>query len=226
MISHDVVREQASAEVFARYVRQIVPHRWLTGTSFDRLSLASALADLPDFRYCLAPGCDSGQIHDDEDDESNIFRCNECGYRYCTSHNIAFHVGETCDEYDERMRDEARTIEDREALSAALIEDISKLCPGPGCSYRIEKHAGCDHITCELSPALLKSFLNADCVFRHTMRLPVLLDMLYSLSWSGRYPKGWQRRAYRLLCTLSISTSTNQSRALRHHGCLKCLSLR
>jgi hypothetical protein len=110
----------------------------------------STLADLADFRYCLAADCDSGQIHDDEDDKNNIFRCNGCGYQYCTSHNIAFHVGETCDEYDERIRDEARTAQEREAASVALVQNTSKSCPGPGCAYRIEKSGGCDHITCEL----------------------------------------------------------------------------
>lgn len=36
-----------------------------------------------------------------------------------------------------------------EAASYVTLAKISKVCPGPRCGRNIEKHGGCDHMTCK-----------------------------------------------------------------------------
>lgn len=108
---------------------------------YDRLSTRAALNAIPGFRWCIAPFCDSGQIHDSE---GSIMTCTECKFRTCTNCDREFHDGETCDEYTERMGIQ----EDLIKQSEEAIEQMAKQCPG--CKTRIEKNGGCDHMTCKL----------------------------------------------------------------------------
>jgi len=112
------------------------------------------------FRYCLAEGCKSGQVHD-SGAEGNIFRCGACGFRVCTIHDMTFHEGETCTQYDERLvREERERIEkqeqedkdrkrrqEEEIASVAAVDKFARACPG--CKRPIQKTSGCDHMTCE-----------------------------------------------------------------------------
>lgn len=106
------------------------------------------------FRYCLAEGCSSGQIHD-PDSDGNIFRCNACNFRVCTIHDVPFHVGETCARYDERRhreeedrrRDDQKREEQNE-MSVAEVARSSTKCPG--CEVPIHKYEACDHMTCKV----------------------------------------------------------------------------
>jgi hypothetical protein len=111
----------------------------------------------PDFRSCYAENCNSGQIHD-TGVEGNIFRCNACGFRVCTVHNVAFHTDETCDQYDERIareererQEETRIKQEQEEASLAEVSRSSVECPG--CGANIQKTEGCDHMTCKFSPS-------------------------------------------------------------------------
>ncbi|XPT01690.1 hypothetical protein M3J09_010820 [Ascochyta lentis] len=119
---------------------------------FDGLSMRVFLSNDPDFRYCLAEACTSGQIHV-TGSEGNIFRCNACDFHVCTVHDVPFHTGETCDQYDERRHreeeqrrkeDEAR--QEHEELSRAEIQAVTTKCPE--CEAPIQKNEGCDHMTC------------------------------------------------------------------------------
>ncbi|TLD28024.1 Diacylglycerol O-acyltransferase [Venturia nashicola] len=111
---------------------------------YDRLSTRAALSAIPEFRWCIAPFCESGQIHASED---TIMTCTECKFRICTNCDREFHDGETCDEYTERMGIQDDLIKQSEEA----IEQLAKQCPG--CKSRIEKDGGCDHMTCKLSPS-------------------------------------------------------------------------
>lgn len=118
---------------------------------YDVLLTRDALSGDPNFRWCRAPGCQSGQVHE-SGHEGNIFRCAECGFRVCVIHDNTWHEGETCQEYDYRVsgakeREEQRRKEQEEA-SLKAINKISKKCPGAGCGWNIQKHNGCDHMTC------------------------------------------------------------------------------
>mgnify|MGYP004509304379 CR=1 FL=1 len=86
--------------------------------------------------------------------ESNIFRCNACNFRVCTIHDVPFHTGETCSQYDERRRkeEEQRRKEDeklkkQDEMSMVEIKASTTKCPG--CEVPIHKYEACDHITCK-----------------------------------------------------------------------------
>ncbi|KAL8295512.1 hypothetical protein RB597_009331 [Gaeumannomyces tritici] len=132
LLTHADVRRWASSPVFARY---------------DGLALRAALGEMRHFRWCLA-GCGSGQIHvsrprsPPSSCKPEVFRCHVCHARQCTVHDVPWHRGETCADFDlrarRRLRDDLRT---REAVSK-----MAKACPG--CLRDVHKHSGCNHITC------------------------------------------------------------------------------
>jgi hypothetical protein len=123
---------------------------------FDDLSTRAFLSADSTFRYCLSPTCSSGQVHDSSND-GNIFRCGTCGFLVCTTHNMAFHTGETCAAYDNRLAREQQEIEEgkrlrenQEELSKKEVERCAMVCPG--CGVPIQKTSGCDHMTCKVFP--------------------------------------------------------------------------
>ncbi|EAT82199.1 hypothetical protein HBH56_107170 [Parastagonospora nodorum] len=109
--------------------------------------LAQELAEELGFRRCIGPDCESGQIHDSED--GNIFICHECGHRHCSTHDIPFHDGETCEDYDNRLHREAMPPTAEEIADQEYVDKHTKNCPGPKCGKRGDKVSGCDHMTCE-----------------------------------------------------------------------------
>lgn len=60
----------------------------------------ATLASQPDFRWCIAPNCKSGQVHI----EGDIFRCVSCGFKACVHCNVEWHEGETCEVFQDRPR--------------------------------------------------------------------------------------------------------------------------
>jgi hypothetical protein len=108
--------------------------------------LASALSSDPSFRSCLRPGCKFGQLHESGSAEPLMY-CGDCGFKMCYTHSIAWHDSQTCSEYDYDLNAPGRRRQE-EADSAAMIAGTSKECPGKGCTTRIEKNEGCDHMTC------------------------------------------------------------------------------
>jgi hypothetical protein len=53
---------------------------------------------MPDFHWCMAAGCESGQIHD----QGDMFQCNACDLKSCIQCNKMWHEEETCEQYSER----------------------------------------------------------------------------------------------------------------------------
>ncbi|KAH7380285.1 hypothetical protein DE146DRAFT_773436 [Phaeosphaeria sp. MPI-PUGE-AT-0046c] len=133
LVSHEAMKSLATEETYARQVN------YLTG-----LLIPSTDQAYVDFRHCLRSGCNSGQIHD-SGVEGNIFRCVACDFLVCTTHDEAFHTGETCEEYD-RKKSCQRKVEDDASMDK--IDSTTKECPNPKCGVRIEKNDGCDHMTC------------------------------------------------------------------------------
>ncbi|XTI93253.1 hypothetical protein V2W45_1430445 [Cenococcum geophilum] len=133
LLERSDIRKLASKKTLARY---------------ETLVTRAILSANPNFRWCLNPECDSGQIHENNRD-GPVFRCAECKTKICVFHERAWHKGETCKQFDYRVAAEKQRVE--EAASIAVIEKITKKCPGkPGqpCGWNIEKVAGCDHMTC------------------------------------------------------------------------------
>ncbi|PSN63182.1 hypothetical protein BS50DRAFT_501331 [Corynespora cassiicola Philippines] len=129
-MQHDDVKEFASSEVFRKY---------------DALSTKVALEAIPGFRWCIAKGCKSGQVHEGE--LTPKFKCVACKASHCAIHGVKWHKGETCAEYDYRTDGKQKKAED--AASKKLIQETAKKCPG--CAWNIEKNNGCDHMTCRRS---------------------------------------------------------------------------
>jgi len=66
--------------------------------------------------------------------------CKACHFKICTTHKVPFHDGESCAEFDQRMKAE-------NDANAWMLEKVSKKCPG--CQCDIEKIEGCEHMSCK-----------------------------------------------------------------------------
>lgn len=105
------------------------------------------MSKIAGFKACIAPGCKSGQIHL-EGKAQPIMTCNACGHRTCFVHEVEWHAGMTCAEWDEsdglaQMR-RAEQAKNEEYLAAS-----TKPCPNPACARPTEKNGGCQHMTCK-----------------------------------------------------------------------------
>jgi hypothetical protein len=54
---------------------------------------------IPNFRWCINKGCNSGQVHKSSKPK---FRCKTCRAKHCVKHGVEWHRRETCSEYDYR----------------------------------------------------------------------------------------------------------------------------
>ncbi|KAI1480187.1 hypothetical protein F4774DRAFT_379954 [Daldinia eschscholtzii] len=124
LLKYEDVRAFASREIFDRY---------------DMLATKALLSSIPEFMWCLNPGCESGQIHPAG---CSKVRCQGCKRNLCIRHGVPWHKGETCDEYEKRTRRQRKNDE----ASEKHIKEMSKPCPG--CNRNIHKYTGCDHVTC------------------------------------------------------------------------------
>lgn len=61
------------------------------------------MAEAENFFWCTS-GCGSGQIHESGQDQPIVI-CLHCNHRSCFHHNVAWHQGLTCDEYDQLLAD-------------------------------------------------------------------------------------------------------------------------
>ncbi|OCK79848.1 hypothetical protein K432DRAFT_354127 [Lepidopterella palustris CBS 459.81] len=130
-MQHADMQKHARKETFQRY---------------DNLSTRATLSALPDFRWCLRPGCDSGQIHEITV-EGPVFQCSSCGHLSCAVHNKAWHEGETCEQFDERKLAEPSQKRKEAEVSEKWKARNTKLCPG--CRAPIQKNGGCSHMVCQ-----------------------------------------------------------------------------
>ncbi|KAI9878148.1 MAG: hypothetical protein M1830_001755 [Pleopsidium flavum] len=122
---------------------------------YDTLSTVEAMSDMPNFRLCLAPGCDSGQDHELGAAET-IMTCNECGRRICFIHEMEWHADVTCKAMDQKLADTRRVEND---ASEELLTQKTKRCPNEHCGRRVKKNRGMS--TYDLWVANLNNALNA-----------------------------------------------------------------
>lgn len=66
---------------------------------YDSLTLKNVVGSDPNFRWCTAAGCSSGQVHPDGA-ESPLIICNSCRGMSCFIHQSPWHEGMTCLEFD------------------------------------------------------------------------------------------------------------------------------
>ncbi len=138
----DLLKRLASKEDFDRY---------------EKKEVLKELQAMAGFQRCLLPGCEAGQFHEKESNEP-IFTCHECRFKSCYVHQVPWHEGMTCEEYDKpRDMDEKTRI--RIAAEEAEFEQEwgrhSKSCPNPVCKALIYKDEGCNHMLCELAALFL-----------------------------------------------------------------------
>ncbi|OTB05545.1 hypothetical protein M426DRAFT_21859 [Hypoxylon sp. CI-4A] len=124
LLKYDNVRAFATKEIFERY---------------DTLAVKALLSGIPEFMWCLNPHCDSGQIYPTGCERA---KCYACKHYICVRHNVPWHKGETCDEYERRTRRQRRS----DMASEKHVKEITKACPG--CNRNVHKYEGCDHVTC------------------------------------------------------------------------------
>lgn len=70
-----------------------------TFQKYDFLTMKNAVSSDPNFRWCTAARCNSGQVHS-EAAESPLIICNSCREMSCFIHQSPWHVGMTCLEFD------------------------------------------------------------------------------------------------------------------------------
>ncbi|KAI0376275.1 hypothetical protein F5Y04DRAFT_286092 [Hypomontagnella monticulosa] len=124
LLKFENVRAFAAKDVFNRY---------------DALATKAFLSNVPEFIWCLNPRCNSGQIFPTGCERA---RCHACKHSLCVRHNVPWHKGETCPEYERRTRRQRRN----DKASEKHVKEIAKPCPG--CKKNVHKYTGCDHVTC------------------------------------------------------------------------------
>ncbi|KAI1120905.1 hypothetical protein F5Y10DRAFT_113425 [Nemania abortiva] len=106
---------------------------------YDRLATKSVLDGIGGFRWCLNPECGAGQIYSPGCEKA---KCYACKHYSCVRHDVPWHRGETCKDYDRRTQRQRRS----RKLSEKTVRKTTKPCPG--CKKDVNKYSGCDHITC------------------------------------------------------------------------------
>ncbi|CAG8654570.1 6523_t:CDS:2, partial [Dentiscutata heterogama] len=106
-----------------------------------KLATEKLYESMSDIRFCLNSKCDSAQVHSGEHDLP-IMTCPKCGSKACFTHDVPWHEGLTCSEYDQRKNNEQEV-----ATHNYLLKETK---PCPNCGVHIIKNGGCDHMTCKM----------------------------------------------------------------------------
>ncbi|EUC56169.1 ring finger protein, putative [Rhizoctonia solani AG-3 Rhs1AP] len=122
---------------------------------YETLLLRRLLEHDPNFAWCKNPACSWGQIHEGGD-ENPLVICEQCYTHSCFTHDIPWHTGFTCRQFDVNLKMEAESRrlkeqrDDENRESEEYIRNHAKKCPS--CGRQIQKNGGCNHMTCH-SPA-------------------------------------------------------------------------
>ncbi|UKZ62868.1 uncharacterized protein TrAtP1_004100 [Trichoderma atroviride] len=111
LLEYTDIQRYADEETFKRY---------------ETLALRAAMAEAENFFWCTS-GCGSGQIHDTGHDHPIVI-CLHCSHRSCFRHNVAWHQGLTCEEYEQLLADpdnfRSKLELDNEAWAASQKEQL------------------------------------------------------------------------------------------------------
>ncbi|KAK0120554.1 hypothetical protein ONS96_010757 [Cadophora gregata f. sp. sojae] len=112
-----------------------------TVAKYEKFMLQTFLSQDPNFRWCLSPLCETGQLYQSPPRNPQT-SCEECNFEMCFKHEMPWHEGLTCDEYDSiREHGDPSYGETQE-----WIRTNTKPCPG--CQVGIQKGEACFHMTC------------------------------------------------------------------------------
>ncbi|KIW01261.1 uncharacterized protein PV09_07300 [Verruconis gallopava] len=129
-LSHAEIQRFAAKEDFEKY---------------EQYYLLEVLSKEPGFRWCLSGSCKSGQLYEPSPYMHTRIHCKVCDFAMCFYHQMPWHVGLTCAEYERKL---AHGVE--EEKSEEWKKKNTKPCPGRGCGRPIVKGGGCFHMTCSL----------------------------------------------------------------------------
>jgi hypothetical protein len=114
-LSNEDVKQWASEELFARW---------------DMVSLREQMRQDRTggglFVWCQSPDCYSGQLHPEAESQP-IVTCIRCSSKTCFTHNVLYHEGQSCKQYDR-----SRPIRDglNRSVSRVAIWWRTRSCPG------------------------------------------------------------------------------------------------
>ncbi|CAF1204647.1 unnamed protein product [Adineta steineri] len=117
--------------------RILIDFNTSVGQFEDRLS-KGCVETMKSFIWC-AHRCGWGCQLDGS--SGNIFTCRRCKQKTCAHHQVKWHSGITCAEYDQTLSSDRE-----ETKNQNWLKDHTKKCPK--CNVSIEKNDGCDHMTC------------------------------------------------------------------------------
>ena len=120
-----------------RVIQDLVPLKPFNLDSILEMGVRIQLNDPSNFR-CLNPKCN--EIIMGLEKNSSQIQCPYCKRSFCMKcKNYPYHTNYTCNEY--------KLIRvDKHELSDMIIAKAFKICPK--CGYGIEKHSGCNKMTC------------------------------------------------------------------------------
>ncbi len=122
--------------------RFIVPSWPNPQRRYDRYLLLKSMSKHPNFRWCIQGSCDNGELYEDGDE---FIRCGACDFEMCYRHQLPWHDGFTCDEYDSQREHGDPAF----SHTQDWLDQNTKPCPGPSCGVNITKGEGCFHMTCK-----------------------------------------------------------------------------
>ena len=82
-----------------------------------------------------------------------VMTCQDCGRVTCVSCDQMNHSNRTCEEAAAERAAAAANAREEEA-SELFIRDRYVDCPGNSCGRRIERSAGCNHMTCKFGSCM------------------------------------------------------------------------
>lgn len=103
--------------------------KWATTQTFrhvDRLLTRQALALDPNFIWCCNPRCEAGQVHVSGVD-APIVTCHSCNSRGCFYHQVTWHEGLTCEEFDNPGLTEERHLSDLQTEQAIRNQELQHI---------------------------------------------------------------------------------------------------
>ncbi|KAE9974356.1 hypothetical protein BLS_003156 [Venturia inaequalis] len=108
-------------------ISQILSSTSASFQHYDDLATKACLNSMGEYRHCLSPTCKAGQLHSGGAD-SPIFVCRSCGHKSCTIHDVPWHEGEICTDYDTRTAHAKQGAADNAASEAEVAK--MKACVG------------------------------------------------------------------------------------------------
>jgi IBR domain, a half RING-finger domain len=94
---------------------------------YDSLTMRDGISSDPNFRWCTASECNSGQVHS-EGAESPLMICNSCRMMSCFTHQAPWHEGMTCIEFDNPQSAQGASEESNPAGSGGLLSSLAEMC--------------------------------------------------------------------------------------------------